>query len=63
MRLFLSKCCAIFHILFIGLPLILRIIFFNVKKYDIYLLLFLLVIRLHWYFLRGECIISYFEKK
>jgi hypothetical protein len=63
MRIFLSKFCSIFHILFVGLPLILKLIFFNVKKYDVYLLLFLLIIRLHWYFLKGECIISFFEKK
>jgi hypothetical protein len=63
MRLFLSKLCAIFHILIIAIPLFLRLIYFNVVKYDIYILLFFLFIRLHWFFLKGECIISYFEKK
>lgn len=63
MKLLISKLLSIIHILIVYIPLILRIIFYNVTKYDIYLLLFILTIRLHWFFFKGECILNYFEKK
>ena len=63
MKLFLSKLCSYLHVFIIAIPYILRIIFYNFNKYDIYLLLFLLFVRLHWFFLKGECILSYIEKK
>ena len=62
-RIFLSKCIAIFHILVVMLPMILRILYINVNKYDVYLLLYIFLMRFHWYLCKGECIISYFEKK
>jgi len=63
MRIFLSKLIALFHILIIAIPFGLRAIFWSVRKYDIYLMLFLLFVRAHWAFCNGECILSYFEKK
>ena len=63
MKIILSKCCSLLHIIIVAVPLLLRFIYYNVRKYDIYLLLFIFVIRFHWFFLNGECIISYFEKK
>jgi hypothetical protein len=63
MRIFLSKLMAIFHILVVAIPFGLRYIYWNVRKYDVYLMLFLLSIRAHWAFCNGECIVSYFEKK
>ena len=62
-RLLIAKLLTIIHILIVWGPLMLRVIFYNVTKYDIYLMLFILSIRLHWIFFKGECIISYFEKK
>ena len=48
-RIFLSKCIAIFHILVVMLPMILRILYINVNKYDVYLLLYIFLMRFHWY--------------
>ncbi len=61
-KILLSKIVAVFHILLIFIPFLLRIIFINQNKYDIYLLLFIFIIRFHWFFFKGECIISYLEK-
>jgi hypothetical protein len=42
-----------FYLLFLGWT----------KKYDLYFMIYLLVIVVHWILLRNECISSYFEKK
>jgi hypothetical protein len=62
MKILLSKIISIIHILLLIVPFSLRMIFWNVKKYDIYLMLFILFIRAHWAICNGECIMSYFEK-
>lgn len=38
-------------------------VFFFSKEYDVYYLTFLTVIFMHWYFMKGECIITYIYKK
>lgn len=62
-NILLSKCLVIIHAFIHILPLIVKIIYFNETKYDIYILLFILLIKIHWFFLKGECILSYIEKK
>jgi len=39
------------------------IIFYNTKKYDITYSILLFIIFLHWKLFKGECLLSYFEKK
>lgn len=63
MKLFFAKCLSIFHIIIVSLPFLLRLYYINNNKYDIYLLIFILFLRIHWFFFKGECILSYFEKK
>lgn len=62
-NILLSKCLVIIHIFIHILPVIITIIYINETKYDIYILLFILLIKIHWFFLKGECLISYIEKK
>ena len=38
-------------------------IFIFSKKYDIYFTIYLVIIAIHWLFIKNECIISYIEKK
>lgn len=38
-------------------------IFIFPEKYDLYYSIYLIIIVLHWLFLKNECIISYLEKK
>ena len=38
------------------------IFIFN-KKYDVYFMIYIFIIFLHWIFLQNECILSYIEKK
>ena len=33
------------------------------QKYDIYYIIYLFLLSLHWYLCKGECIITYLEKK
>lgn len=63
MKIILSKICSLLHVIIVLVPILLRIIYYNVTKYDIYILLFIFLIRFHWFFFKGECIITYFEKK
>ena len=37
-------------------------IFYWTKKYDLYFIIYVTLINLHWYMLKNECILSYFEK-
>lgn len=63
-RVTLCKAMAVFHNIFVGAPFVYFFIFLlNDTRYDIYFLLFLLVIRAHWFLLKGECIFTYIEKK
>ncbi len=62
-NILLSKCLVIIHIFIHFLPIIIKIIYINDTKYDIYILLSMLLIKIHWFFLKGECILSYTEKK
>jgi hypothetical protein len=63
MKILLAKLLSILHILMVYIPFTLRTIFYNETKYDVYILVFVLLMRLHWYFFKGECILSYFGKK
>jgi hypothetical protein len=38
-------------------------IFIFPQKYDIFFTIYLVIIAIHWFLLKNECIISYFEKK
>jgi hypothetical protein len=62
-NILLSKCLVIIHVFIHILPLIIAIIYINETKYDIYILLFILLIKIHWFFFKDECILSYIEKK
>lgn len=62
-NILLSKCLVIIHVLIHWIPKIIRLLYINNTKYDIYLLLFMLLIKIHWFFLKDECILSYIEKK
>jgi hypothetical protein len=60
----ISKFFILLHILIIGLPMIYFLLFLlNDNRYDIYYILGLLIIRFHWFFFKGECILTYIEKK
>jgi len=39
------------------------IFFFRTTKYDIYYLIYVFLIYLHWFIFKGECVLSYIEKK
>jgi hypothetical protein len=63
-NILLLKFLVIIHVFIIFiLPIIVKIIYINDTKYDIYILLFMLLVKIHWFFLKGECILSYIEKK
>jgi len=63
-RVTLCKAVATFHNIFVGAPFVFFILFLlNDTRYDIYFILFLLGIRVHWFLLKGECIFTYIEKK
>jgi len=61
-NIFLSKTIAILHTLLVIIPGLI-IIFVNKSIYDLYLILFTLIIRSHWFLFNGECFFSYIEKK
>lgn len=61
-KLSLSKTIVILHIIIVLIPTIF-ILFRHNPIYDLYYILYFLIIRGHWYFLNGECILSYIEKK
>ena len=52
-NILLSKCLVIIHIFIHFLPIIIKIIYINDTKYDIYILLSMLLIKIHWFFLKG----------
>jgi len=63
-RILLSKILALIHNLLVVGPFIYFFIYLlNDTRYDIYLLGYLLLIRAHWFLFKGECILTYFEKK
>ena len=63
-RILLSKIFAIIHNLIIIVPFIYFFIYLlNDTRYDIYFIIFILVIRAHWFLFKGECVLTYFEKK
>jgi hypothetical protein len=60
----LSKILGVIHNIIISLPFLYFFIYLlNDRRYDIYFVLFLLIIRSHWNLLKGECIFTYLEKK
>jgi hypothetical protein len=63
-RILLSKILALIHNLLVSGPFLYFFIYLlNDRRYDIYFIAYLLLIRGHWFLFKGECIFTYFEKK
>ena len=59
----LSKFISLMHIALTIIPFAYFLTYLtNDTRYDIYFIITILLIRSHWMFFKGECIITYFEK-